>query len=196
MARHSKSLPARDFPLCHRKVASKVASSSWAGNVELRFSLKTPSVPGATAQQGGGCSITTPLGIRGKGGLSDSMRDKDQRALCPCTASPGRFDIFTSTSCFLLSSYPALGNGSSFSPCFSSHFRWLWALHNISWLEKESGDLLPLRWERWVCWGWWESLRWRDFSRTLVRNKSSVPGVPGKGESLDRVAAARKMREE
>lgn len=181
----------RVFSRVTGKRHQRLDSSSWTGNVELRFSLKTPAQAEPWVPQhckGGGCSITTTLGTRVKGGLSDFLRNKDQKppasTLCPHSQSweVWHFHLHLLFSALLPPS--AWKRLLFLSLLFFPHFRWLWALHNISRLEKESRDLLPLRWERWVCWGCRESLRWRDFSRSLVRNKSSVSGVPGKGRVL------------
>lgn len=64
----------RVFSRVTGKRHQRLDSSSWTGNVELRFSLKTPAQAEPWVPQhwkGGGCSITTTLGTRVKGGLSD-----------------------------------------------------------------------------------------------------------------------------
>lgn len=77
------------------------------------------------AKQGCGCCHHLLLETGEKGGLGDEEQGPkattEHRVLSTAPALGAGFDIFTSTSCFLLSSHPELGNGSfplAFLPAF------------------------------------------------------------------------------
>lgn len=94
------------------------------------------------------------------------------------------FDIFTSTSCFLLSSQPALGNGSSFSPCFSSRIsagRGLCATSQPGRRRRAGTSSCSDR-RAGGCGGRRGSCGRKEFSGSLAKNKSPAPGVTGNCE--------------
>lgn len=94
------------------------------------------------------------------------------------------FDIFTSTSCFLLSSHPVLGNSSSFSPCFSSRVSAGRGLCTTSpGGRRRAGTSSRSDGRAGGCGGRRRSCRRKDLSRSLAKNKSSAPGVMGKCDS-------------
>lgn len=121
------------------------------------------------------------LGTRGKDQKPPASTVSPAQPAAGGGAGAG-FDIFTSTSCFLLSSHPALGNGSSFSPCFSSRISAGCGLcatspggrRRAGTSSRSDGST------RGGHGGKRGSRRWEDFSRSLVKDKSPAPGVTGK----------------